>query len=105
MQAIAEDFQIFIKPVVARCNLRCSYCYYLEKGDICGTDVKSVMNDETLESLIKQHFAVSSCDTVLFTWHGGEPLLAGIDFYKKVLKFQKRYLPKGKGVLDRKSVV
>ena len=90
----SEDFQVFIKPVGARCNLRCSYCYYLEKSDIYGSDVKTVMNDETLENCIKQHFAVSTADTVLFTWHGGEPLLAGIDFYKKVLSLQKKYLPK-----------
>jgi len=58
------------------------------------------MNDETLENCIKQHFLASSGDTVLFTWHGGEPLLAGIDFYKKALSIQKRYLPKGKSFLN-----
>jgi len=58
------------------------------------------MNDETLENCIKQHFSASKADTVLFTWHGGEPLLAGIDFYKKVLSFQKKYLPQGKSFLN-----
>ena len=95
-----DDFQVFIKPVGARCNLRCSYCYYKDKGDIYGPDAPSVMNDETLENCIKQHFLASSGDTVLFTWHGGEPLLAGIDFYKKALYLQKRYLSQGKNVLN-----
>jgi len=95
-----DDFQVFIKPVGARCNLRCSYCYYIEKGDNYGTHQKSVMNDETLENCIKQHFLASSGDTVLFTWHGGEPLLAGIDFYEKALSIQKKYLPQGKSVLN-----
>jgi uncharacterized protein len=58
------------------------------------------MNDETLEKCVKQHFAASSGDTVLFTWHGGEPLLAGIDFYKKALSIQKRYLLQGKKFLN-----
>ena len=58
------------------------------------------MNDETLENCIRQHFSVSSVDTVVFTWHGGEPLLAGIEFYKKVLSIQKKYLPQGKSVLN-----
>ena len=97
---ITDDFQVFIKPVGARCNLRCGYCYYLKKGDIYGTETKSVMNDETLENCIKQHFSASSGDTVLFTWHGGEPLLAGIDFYEKVLSIQKKHLPQGKNFLN-----
>jgi len=97
---LTDDFQVFIKPVGARCNLKCSYCYYVEKGDIYGSDVKSVMNDETLENCIKQHFLASHGDTVLFTWHGGEPLLAGIDFYEKVLSIQKRHLPQGKSFLN-----
>jgi len=95
-----DDFQVFIKPVGARCNLRCSYCYYIEKGDIYGTDLNTVMNDETLENCIKQQFLASSGDTVLFTWHGGEPLLAGIEFYEKALSIQKKYLPQGKNILN-----
>ena len=58
------------------------------------------MDDKTLENCIRQHFLASSGDTILFTWHGGEPLLAGIDFYKKALSFQKKYLPKGKSFLN-----
>jgi uncharacterized protein len=58
------------------------------------------MTDKTLENCIKQHFSASSGETVLFTWHGGEPLLVGIDFYEKVLSFQKKYLPQGKSFLN-----
>ena len=96
MTFLTDDFQVFIKPVGARCNLRCSYCYYIKNV----SDVKTVMNDETLEKCIKQHFSASSGDTVLFTWHGGEPLLAGIDFYKKAISIQKRYIPEGKRFLN-----
>ena len=97
---ITDDFQVFIKPVGARCNLKCSYCYYINKGEIYESDEKSVMNDETLENCIQQHYLVSSGNTVLFTWHGGEPILAGIDFYKKALSIQKKYLPQGKSFLN-----
>ena len=97
---LTDEFQVFIKPVGARCNLRCSYCYYMDKGDIYGSEVTTIMNDETLENCIRQHFLASSGDTVLFTWHGGEPLLAGINFYEKVLSIQKRYLPQGKSFLN-----
>ena len=97
---VTDNHQVFIKPVGARCNLRCSYCYYVNKSDIYGSDVKTVMNDETLENCIKQHFWASSSEKVLFTWHGGEPLLAGIDFYEKVLSIEKRCLPHGKSFLN-----
>jgi len=97
---LSDDFQVFLKPVGARCNLRCSYCYYKEKGDIYGSSLQSVMNDDTLEHCIKGLFSASSGDTVLFTWHGGEPLLAGIGFYEKVLSIQKRLAPHGKNFLN-----
>ena len=97
---ITDDFQVFIKPVGARCNLRCRYCYYLNRGNLYGSGIEAVMNDETLENCIRQLFAASSGDTVLFTWHGGEPLLAGIDFYEKVLSMQQKLAPPGKSFLN-----
>ena len=97
---VTDDFQVFVKPVGARCNLQCGYCYYLDKGNVCGPDSKSLMDDVTLENYIKHHYAASTSDTVLFTWHGGEPLLAGIDFYRKAVAFQKKHLPQGKHFLN-----
>ena len=98
--SVTDNFQIFIKPVGARCNLRCSYCYYLCKVGVSGSDSHAIMDNKTLENYIRQHFLASSADTVLFTWHGGEPLLAGIDFYKKAVAIQKKYLPSGKRFLN-----
>ena len=97
---IIDNFQVFIKPVGARCNLQCSYCYYLKTCDIYGSYRKPIMDDKTLENCISQLFSASSENTVMFTWHGGEPLLAGIDFYKKALLIQKKYLPQGKQFLN-----
>ena len=97
---VTDDFQIFVKPVGALCNLRCRYCYYIDKGSVCEATGKDVMDDRTLENYIRHHYAISTGDTVLFTWHGGEPLLAGIDFYKKAVSLQKKYLPQGKNLLN-----
>ena len=97
---ITDYFQIFIKPVGAHCNLRCSYCYYLSNSNLHKASDKTVMDDSTLESYIRQHFSVSTSETVLFTWHGGEPLLAGIDFYKKASTIQKKHLPSGKNFVN-----
>jgi len=91
--SFTEDFQLFLKPVGARCNLRCSYCYYIDNSHLYES---AVMSDETLESCVKQLFAASRADTVLFTWHGGEPLMAGMEFFEKAIYFQKKHLPQGK---------
>jgi uncharacterized protein len=58
------------------------------------------MDDEILVQYIRQHLKANTSKTVMFSWHGGEPLLAGIDFYRKATDIQKIYLPKGKSILN-----
>ena len=94
------DFQIFTKPVGASCNLKCSYCYYLEKRNLYQKTNGLLMYDEILELYIRQHIAATSGSEVMFSWHGGEPLLAGIEFYQKAVEIQKKYLPAGKFLLN-----
>ncbi|MDO4991231.1 MAG: anaerobic sulfatase maturase, partial [Eubacteriales bacterium] len=53
------------------------------------------MSFALLERVIRQTIAASPGPVVSFTWHGGEPTLAGIDFYKKALELERRYLPRG----------
>ena len=58
------------------------------------------MTDSTLESYIRQYIEASienSTDsTINFVWHGGEPTLAGLDFYKRAVELQKRHCPEGR---------
>jgi uncharacterized protein len=89
------DFQIFAKPIGPRCNLNCSYCYYTGKSDLYEESPVLLMDDDLLEQYIVQHIRASGNDEVMFSWHGGEPLLAGIDFYKKAINLQRKYLPPG----------
>ena len=84
MSPVSKEFQVFVKPVGALCNLDCSYCYYLEKQDLYKGLKQSVMSDEILEKYIIQHLEASTEENILFSWHGGEPTLAGIDFYNRV---------------------
>jgi uncharacterized protein len=49
------------------------------------------MSDELLERYISQYIEAVQVPTVTFCWHGGEPLLAGIDFYEKAVALQQRY--------------
>ena len=86
---------VMAKPVGSRCNMRCTYCYYLEKGKYSENKKQTRMSFDLLEKLIRQTIAASPGPVVSFTWHGGEPTLAGMDFYKKALELEKKYLPKG----------
>lgn len=83
-------FGTMVKPVGSACNLRCSYCYYLEKAQLYG-NTEPVMSKELLEIYIRQYIEANETDEVSFCWHGGEPLLAGIDFYRKAISLQQKY--------------
>lgn len=79
------------KPVGATCNLRCDYCYFLEKERFHSKGGPQRMSDELLERFTEQYVHAQPGQDVLFTWHGGEPLLLGLDYYKKALRYQKPY--------------
>ena len=81
-------FSAMVKPVGSACNLRCAYCYYLDKELLHS---KGVMSDELLEQFIKQYIEGNEVPEVTFCWHGGEPLLAGLPFYERALALQQKY--------------
>ena len=95
-----SEFQIFVKPVGATCNLSCSYCYYLEKKDLYPSKGMIIMDDDILEIYIKQHIAASREEIISFSWHGGEPLLAGIEFFRKAVAMQKKFKPSGCTIIN-----
>ena len=81
---------VMAKPVGAACNLQCSYCYYLEKSRLYDAS-SQLMNDEMLELFIREYIHSQTTLEVLFTWHGGEPLLRPISFYERALELQRQY--------------
>jgi len=88
-------FSVMAKPVGSRCNLNCAYCYYLGTDELIGNSSAPRMDDETLEAYIRSYMAASPGPAIQFTWHGGEPTLAGLDFYRRAVELQKKYLPAG----------
>ncbi len=95
-----QPFQIFTKPVGDHCNLNCRYCYYhIDKPG--NKKARTMLNDENLlETYIRQQIEATTGETVFFSWHGGEPTLAGIEFYRKAVELQKKFLPVGKRLLN-----
>lgn len=69
-------FHVMIIPTLG-CPANCNYCWSSEEGS-------PVMNIETVEEIVNWLKDFRS-EPVTFTFHGGEPLLAGFDFYKKAL--------------------
>jgi uncharacterized protein len=100
MKKKSREFQIFAKPVGAFCNLQCKYCYYLEKKDLYPGNRSFIMNDEILEMYIRQHIEASTDEVIGFSWHGGEPMLAGIDFFRNIVELQRKYKPSGRTIIN-----
>lgn len=87
----AKPLYVMLKPAGAHCNLACKYCYYLEKNNLYQNSHRHLMSDEMLEQFTREYIEAQTMPQVLFTWHGGEPLMRSIDFYKKALELQKKY--------------
>ncbi|MBB4196744.1 anaerobic sulfatase maturase [Rhodoblastus sphagnicola] len=81
--------QLMAKPTGAACNLACDYCFFRAKTDLYpGSSFR--MSEEVLEAYIRQYLAQSGPEAV-FLWQGGEPTLAGLDFYRRAVALQRRY--------------
>lgn len=87
----AQPKYVMLKPAGSACNLRCDYCYYLEKKHLYADTRRQIMSEETLEKFVEQYMVLTSAPSVLFTWHGGEPLMRPLSFYRKALELQGKY--------------
>lgn len=89
--AFSRPMYVMLKPAGSLCNLRCKYCYYLEKDKLYKQCNNHVISDELLEKFIKEYIEAQTTPQVLFTWHGGETLMRPISFYKRALELQRIY--------------
>ena len=83
-------FISLLKPAGSACNLGCRYCYYLGVARQYGGR-EPMMSGELLEMYIKQYIEANEVDKVEFYWHGGEPLMFGLEWFKKALKLERKY--------------
>ncbi len=100
MTVAARGFQVFAKPAGAACNLACRYCYYLGKGPSDPESAPSRMSEDLLEDYIAQHIAASPDEIIRFSWHGGEPTVLGVDYFRKIVEIQRAYRPAGRTIAN-----
>ena len=87
----ARAFHAMAKPSGADCNLRCAYCFYLEKQSLYPSSGPRRMDGATLEAYVRNYLDSSlEEDQGAFTWQGGEPTLMGLDFFRRAVELQTR---------------
>ncbi|MRH43292.1 anaerobic sulfatase maturase [Aquibacillus halophilus] len=87
-----RDISVMWKTVSEDCNLACDYCYYSTCGGKPGKKISKI-ESAILDKFIKEYME-RSYGSATFAWQGGEPLLAGLDFFKEVVYIQAKYAPK-----------
>lgn len=87
---IREPIGVMWKTVSESCNLACDYCYYSTCGGKPGKIDR--IDPDVLEKFIAEYMAMSR-GAASFAWQGGEPLLAGLDFFEEVVTLQAKHAP------------
>lgn len=89
---------LLIKPASAVCNLDCAYCFYLDRDADPYKELPARrMTRETLKRLVDTYLFYSFPNAT-FAFQGGEPTLAGLDFFEDLVEFQKQYGRDGQNV-------
>lgn len=87
---LRRPFSLLVKPTSADCNLRCTYCFYLEKAALYPQPGNHRMTDEVLERMVATYMGTPQ-PVYSFGWQGGEPTLMGTAFFRRAVELQKRY--------------
>lgn len=96
MDNASREFQVFVKPNGAVCNLDCRYCYYLDKEYLYPETPDFRMPGVILEEYIVQHIEAGTEEVIRFSWHGGEPTALGLDYFRDIVALQRKHQPVGR---------
>ncbi len=94
-----QDLTVLIKPASSLCNMRCAYCFYADVSAHRAVRSHGIMKTEILETLTRRAFAAAE-RSLTFVFQGGEPMLAGIGFFRTVIDLQKKYNARGIAVYN-----
>jgi uncharacterized protein len=100
MAIASRDFQVFAKPAGPICNLDCSYCYYLKKDRLYPGAHVFRMPELVLEEYIVQHLEACAEPVARFSWHGGEPTILGLDYFKQIVAIQREHRPSEQNIMN-----
>jgi uncharacterized protein len=100
MTKASRGFQVFAKPIGSVCNLGCRYCYYLQTENLYPKGESFRMADDVLEQYIAQHIESCPDEVIRFSWHGGEPLMLGLDYFRKIVAMQRKHQPLGRRIAN-----
>jgi uncharacterized protein len=100
MAKASREFQVFAKPGGSICNLGCHYCYYLKKEHLYPKDESFRMPDSILEEYIAQHINASPGSVINFSWHGGEPTILGLDYFRRIVALQRKHQPSNRRITN-----
>lgn len=91
-----RSVNFLIKPASSRCNLRCRYCFYEDEAQNRAQKDMGLMTVETVECLLAEAYElVGPGGTVSFAFQGGEPMLAGVDFFRRFTTLARERKPAG----------
>ncbi|GAK51437.1 radical SAM domain protein [Candidatus Moduliflexus flocculans] len=96
----SREFQVFAKPIGAACNLDCRYCYYLKTEQFYTENEPARMPLNLLEEYIVQQIEAFPGEEIRFSWHGGEPTLAGLDYFRAIAAIQRKHQPRNWRILN-----
>ena len=85
---------VLIKPASGSCNLRCRYCFYHDETEKRSVPLYGFMSRQTAQALVQKALAHGG-GKCTFGFQGGEPTLAGLDFFRDFVALEQQYLPQG----------
>ena len=85
-----KTLNLLIKPASSKCNINCKYCFYHDSAKNRETKDYGIMTHEVLETLVKRAFENES-EVINFSFQGGEPTLAKIDYFYKMHELIEKY--------------
>src|SRR5512142_1952599 len=86
---LRRGIHVLAKPIGPGCDIKCDYCFYLEKRALFDSDERYRMSDEVPARYIDGYVAAQPTPVAEFVWHGGEPTLIGLNFFRKVVDLQR----------------
>lgn len=98
MQTPLPDFHLLAKPAGAACNLGCQYCFFLSKENLYPRE-SPLMHEAMLDTYIRQLMESAPGPQVDIAWQGGEPMLRGLDFYRRSVQLANQYRKPNQRVL------